>query len=48
VSAHQDPLQRAVVCFIAVISALMNGAFDALIGVAIHIIFLLLFKIFLV
>jgi len=41
VGAHKDPLQRAVVCLIAVMSALMNGAFDALVCVAIHNLFLL-------
>lgn len=34
--AHQDPLQRAVVGIVAVMCALLNGAFDALIGIDIH------------
>ena len=34
--AHQDSIQGAVVFGIAVVSALLNGAFDALICVAIH------------
>jgi len=38
---YQDALQRAVVCFIAVMSALMNGALNALIGIAVHGLFLL-------
>ena len=37
VSAHQDTVQRAVVLGVAVVSALLDGAFDALVGVAVHI-----------
>ena len=36
VGAHQDALQRAVVGVIAVVSALRNGAFDALVSMAAH------------
>ena len=43
VGAHQDPVQRAVVLVLAVISALLDGAFDALVSMAIHSHFLLLF-----
>ena len=42
VGAHQDAVQRAVVLVLAVVCALMDGAFDALIGVATHNLFLLL------
>ena len=42
--AHQDAIQRAVVLAVAVISALLNGAFDTLVCVAIHRFFLLLLK----
>ena len=41
VGTHQNAIQRAEVCFVTVISALMNGALDALIGIAIHNRFLL-------
>ena len=41
--AHQNAVQRAVIFGIAVVSALLYGAFDALIGLAVHICFLLLF-----
>ena len=34
--AHQDAVQRAVVLVLTVVCALMDGAFDALIGVAFH------------
>ena len=37
VSADQDTVQSAVVCILAVVSALMNGAFNALICLAIHV-----------
>jgi hypothetical protein len=37
----QDALQRAVICFIAVMRTLMDSAFDALIGMAVHSLFLL-------
>ena len=36
VGTHQDPVQRAVVLGIAVISAGLNGAFDALVGMTVH------------
>jgi hypothetical protein len=36
VGAHQDPVQRAVVFGIAVISTLLDGAFDALVCLAAH------------
>ena len=36
VGAHQDPVQGAVVLVAAVVSALLDGAFDALVGVAVH------------
>ena len=36
VSAHHDAVQRAVVLGIAMVSALLNGAFDALVCVTIH------------
>ena len=36
VGAHQDLLQRAVVGIVAVVSALLDGALDALVGVAVH------------
>jgi hypothetical protein len=39
---YQDALQRAVICFIAMVCTLMNGALDALIGIAVHGSFLLL------
>ena len=39
--AHQDSIQGAVVFGIAVVSALLNGAFDALICLAAHVVFLL-------
>ena len=40
--AHLNVLQRAVVLGVTVIGALLNGAGDALVCVAIHILFLLL------
>ena len=43
VGAYQDAVQRAIVLGIAVISALLNGAFDALVGIAVHVLFLLCF-----
>ena len=43
VGAHQNPVQGAVVLIFAVVCALMNSAFDALVCVAIHIDILLLF-----
>ena len=45
--AHQDALQRAVICFVTMMCALMNGAFDALVSIAIHGSFLLLSVMFL-
>ena len=41
--AHQDLVQRAVVLSVAVISAGGDGAFDALVGIAVHLDYLLLF-----
>ena len=43
VGAHQNLFQRAVVGFIAMVRALTDGAFDALVGVAVHNKFLLFF-----
>ena len=43
VGAHQNPIQGAVIFGIAVIGTLLDGAFDALIGLAAHGVFLLLF-----
>jgi hypothetical protein len=40
--AHHDAIQGTVVLGVAVIGALLNGAFDALIGMTIHGSFLLL------
>jgi hypothetical protein len=37
VGTHQDPLQGAVIRIFAMVCALLNGAFDALIGMAAHI-----------
>ena len=34
--SHQDPVQRAVVLVLAVICALLDGTFDALVGIVIH------------
>ena len=36
VGAHQDPVQRAVVLILSVVCTLLDGAFDALVGVAVH------------
>ena len=36
VGANQDPVQRAVVCGIAVVGALLDGALDALVCVIVH------------
>ena len=33
---HQDAIQRAVVCLVAVMCTLGNGALDALIGITVH------------
>ena len=41
--AHQDLIQRAVVLGVAVVSAGGDGAFDALVGIAVHLDYLLLF-----
>ena len=41
--ANQDPVQRAVVLTVAVVSTGLNGALDALICVIVHFLFLLLF-----
>jgi hypothetical protein len=43
VGADHDPIQRAIVLGIAVMGAGLNGAFDALIGMAVHTYFLLCF-----
>ena len=40
--AHHDLVQRAVVLGVAVVSAGPDGAFDALVCVAVHVMFLLL------
>ena len=40
--AHQNAIQRAVVLAVAVVCARLNGAFDALICIAVHSSFLLL------
>ena len=39
---HQDLIQGAVVLALAVVCALLNGAFDGLVCIAIHVFFLLL------
>ena len=39
--ANQNPLKGAIICSIAVVCALGNGTFDALICFAIHSLFLL-------
>ena len=39
--AHHDLVQGTIVFGVAVVSAGLNGAFDALIGMTIHIRFLL-------
>ena len=36
VGAHQNPVQRAIVFIFTVVCALLNGAFDALVGIAVH------------
>ena len=38
---HKNAVQRAKICFIAMVGALMNGAFDALVGMTVHDLFLL-------
>ena len=35
-SAYQDAVQRAEVLILAVVSALLDGAFDALVGMIVH------------
>jgi len=42
VGANQNAIQGAVVCLITVMSTLLNGTFNALICVTVHIILLLL------
>lgn len=41
VGAHQDSIQGAEVCAFAVVSTLGNSALDALVGIAVHLLFLL-------
>ena len=41
VRTHQNTVQRAVVLAIAMVCAGLNGAFDALIGIIVHVFFLL-------
>ena len=48
VSTHQDAVQGAVVGLIAMMGALTDGAFDALVCMAIHVHFLLLFELIVV
>ena len=43
VGAHQNTVQRAVVLILAMVLALADGAFDALIGMVVHGIFLIFF-----
>ena len=33
---HQDPVQRTVVLVLTMVCALLNGAFDALVGMTVH------------
>ena len=40
--AHQNAVQRTVVLVLAVVCALLDGAFDALVSVTVHCCFLLL------
>ena len=37
VGAHQNLVQRAVVLVLAVVCAVLNGTFDTLVGVAVHL-----------
>ena len=37
VGAHQNLVQRAVVLVLAVVCAVLNGTFDALVGVVVHL-----------
>ena len=46
--AYQDAVQGAVVCLITMMGALLDGAFNALVCMAVHMQFLLLFKLDLV
>ena len=39
--AYQNAVQRAEVLGVAVICALLNGAFDALVGIGVHFAYLL-------
>ena len=41
VGTHQNPVQRAVILTVAVVGALLNGTFDTLVCMAVHIEFLL-------
>ena len=43
VGAHQNAIQGAVVLGVAVICAGLNGAFDTLVSIAVHLLFLLYF-----
>ena len=43
VGAHQDAVQGAVVLGVAMVSAGLDGTLNALVGVTIHVLFLLLF-----
>ena len=44
VGTHQNPIQGAVVLSVAVVSALLDSAFDALVCMTVHINSLLLFE----
>ena len=48
VGAHQDLVQRTEVLVAAVVCALLDGAFNALVGMTVHRFFLLLFRLWLV
>ena len=43
VGAHQDPVQRAVICLLAMVLALLNSTLNALVCMTVHGIILLLF-----
>ena len=43
VGTHQNPVQRTVVLVLAVVSAGLDGAFNALVCMTVHNLFLLLF-----
>jgi hypothetical protein len=47
VGAYQDLIQGAVVGFVAVMSALLDGALNALVSIAVHNAFLLFLRIIL-